>query len=106
MRLALANSANSGLSKTSTLSFMHQPHQSEPVKSSMTNLCSCRALFSAVGRSSSHSSDLPTEGTIVAIATRRIAAFFMDLPIVYAGFDGWQWPKIRQDYSGYSSNCI
>src|SRR5262245_42975128 len=50
-KFALAYSANSGVEKTSLFSLMHQPHQSEPVKSSITSFFSVLALACAAAAS-------------------------------------------------------
>ena len=49
-----AYSANSGFENTSLFSLMHQPHQSEPVKSSMTSFFSVLAWAWALGKSVCH----------------------------------------------------
>src|SRR5260370_38565408 len=54
-KLTLANSENSGWSKISLFNRLHQMHQSEPAKSSITNLFSALALAIATLISVNHS---------------------------------------------------
>src|SRR5438093_8835045 len=54
-RFLVANFWNSDVSSASFLNLMHQPHQSDPVKSINTSLCSAFALACALDRSVNHS---------------------------------------------------
>src|SRR6266852_3889044 len=76
-RFFLANSANSGLEKTSLFNLMHQPHQSDPVKSSIISLFSALALACALGRSVSHCTSSAPACSSAQHATNPIAIFFI-----------------------------
>src|SRR5437879_173324 len=81
-RFFFAYSENSGLEKTSLLSLIHQPHQSEPVKSSMTSLFSALALAWALERSVIHCRSSAPALKRAKAATSPNASFF----IIYLSF--------------------
>src|SRR6266571_901188 len=78
-RFFLAYSANSGLEKTSLFNLIHQPHQSDPVKSSIMSLFSALALACALGRSLSHCTSSAPACSSAQHATNPTAILFIFL---------------------------
>src|SRR4051812_806901 len=81
-RLALAKAANSGLSNTSLFNLMHQPHQSEPVKSMSTSLFSDLAWLSAALKSVNQfnsARQVAAANAAMKIAVRRDREFILNL---------------------------
>src|SRR4051812_13922349 len=76
-RCFLAYSANSGFENTSLCNLMHQPHQSEPVKSSMTSFFSSLAWATALGTSVSQVSSSALTRERARPANNTIMIFFI-----------------------------
>src|ERR1043166_6222263 len=76
-RFFFAYSVNSGLEKTSLCNLMHQPHQSEPVKSSITSFFSALALATAFGTSVIHVNSSAVACNSIRPPTNPIIVFFI-----------------------------
>src|SRR6266508_5995722 len=85
-RFFFAYSANSALEKTSLWSLMHQPHQSEPVKSRSTIFFSSLALACALGRSVNHSAAVALTPRRATTASKPIANFFIVVNFLFCCF--------------------
>src|SRR5206468_4470977 len=84
-RFFFAYSENSGLEKTSEFNLMHHPHQSEPVKSSITSFFSALACACAFGTSVSHFNSSPRACNSVRPVNNPTASAFISFFIFSYG---------------------